>query len=153
MNDALVRAERRADRLTARDTVPTVDEYGQPGVLLERVERGTLAAPSESALLAQAALITEAGRAAKLLAEDEGRRALARARERRGGDVIDRARNRQGAFSRVAPRSQRAPRGSAVIARSGVAARASKINAQGFGHPCPGVGCDGQCGPVRRRSG
>jgi hypothetical protein len=44
MNDGPVRAERRADRLTARDTVPTVDEYGQPGFPLERVERGTLVA-------------------------------------------------------------------------------------------------------------
>ena len=57
--------------------------------------------PSHAALLNQAAEITEAAREAKVLAEDEGWRALARARQRRSGDVIDRARNRQGAFARL----------------------------------------------------
>jgi hypothetical protein len=87
-----------------RDTAPVLDEYGQPGVLLERVERGPLVPPSYSALMAQAAFITEVAQDAKLVEEDQLRSVVARARLRRGGDVIARARNRQGAFARIGGR-------------------------------------------------
>jgi hypothetical protein len=104
MSGVLSRAERREVREVMRDTAPVVDEYEEPGVLLERFERGPLVPPSHNALMAQAQMITEAAREAKVLGEDESWRALARARRRRGGDVVARARNRQGAFARIGRR-------------------------------------------------
>jgi hypothetical protein len=104
MTDVLSRAERREVREAMRDTAPVVDEYGQPGVLLERFEAGPLVVPSYTALMAQAQMITEAAREARVYVDDESWRALARARQRRSGDVITRARNRQGAFARIGRR-------------------------------------------------
>jgi hypothetical protein len=49
-----------------RDTAVAVDDYGQPGVLLERFEPGPMVAPSHNALMAQAAFITEVAQDAKL---------------------------------------------------------------------------------------
>jgi hypothetical protein len=107
MNDVLARAERMADRRQApRDLVEAVDEYGQPMALLERVERpaGPPQQPSYAALLGQAAFISQIAQDAKLARADELRGVVARARLRRGGDVIARARNRQGAFARIGGR-------------------------------------------------
>jgi hypothetical protein len=116
MNDVLARAERLADRRErARDIAEVVDEYGVPTGLLERVEQrqGPPMEPSPAALMAQAAFINQVAQDAKLVRADELRGVVARARLRRGGDVVARARNHQGAFARVGLGSGSAQRASA----------------------------------------
>ena len=103
ISDSLARAERKADQEAMRDTRPVFDEYGGPTALLERVDvrSGPVAEPSYNALMAQAATITEIASDAKLVEEEQLRTLVARARLRRGGDVVARARNRQGVFARL----------------------------------------------------
>lgn len=57
--------------------------------------------PSYNALMAQAAAISQIASDAKLVEEEQLRTVVARARLQRGGDVIARARNRQGVFARL----------------------------------------------------
>jgi hypothetical protein len=93
-SDVLARAERRADREAARGVAPVVDEYGQRTALLEVFEPGPMVVPSEHALMAQAAAITEAAYEARVARADDLRFVVERARLRRSGDEITRARNR-----------------------------------------------------------
>lgn len=84
-SDALARADRLTERKQVdRDVATVLDEYGNPTVLLERVERsGPVMEPSYNALLMQAQMITEVSQDAKFLAEREKDAALARARRAR----------------------------------------------------------------------
>jgi hypothetical protein len=102
ISETLARAERRADREATFSVTPVVDEYGQRTALLAAVEPGPTVVPSERALMAQAAAISELAAEARLAREEDLRTVVERARLRRSGDTITRVRNGQGGFDRRA---------------------------------------------------
>lgn len=164
--DRIERRIERAARLDTADTAPALDEYGTPTILLERTETdGAMHAPSDRALLAQADRIVADAQLRRAYNESEGWRALGRARQasarrarvqRRGADPAAVARRaRSGALDPPTVRRSTFD-GDGYLAglrtkskrRRPTTDRAPVIRRTATGYPpCPGVGCDGSCGP------